>query len=76
MNGRRRPSDAERLEHVQTLELLGHLIIQLPAIPEVNKQFIVFSSWLESEHLERETQPLELILREPAAPRGEFELAI
>jgi hypothetical protein len=76
MNGRRRNSDAERLEHVQTLELLGHLIIQLPAIPEVHKQFVVFSSYFDTEQPERETQPLELIMREPAVPRGEFELAI
>ena len=43
-NGRRRPTEAERLEHVQTLELLGSLISQLPVVPQVRKQFIVFST--------------------------------
>lgn len=43
MNARRKPTDAQRLEHVQTLELLANLIIALPARLTVRKQFVVFS---------------------------------
>jgi hypothetical protein len=42
MNGRRTPTAAERMEHIQTLELLAALIIALPRLPAVRKQFVLF----------------------------------
>ena len=44
MKGRRQLSEAERMEHLQALEMLGHLIVRSATMPSVSKQFVVFSS--------------------------------
>lgn len=43
MNTQRKQSEAERREHLQTLVLLGSLILQVSKRRQVQREFVVFS---------------------------------